>query len=109
MFQMTAVLGLAVVGCSAARFPNASKDRPVIPLEGMLVLAVVALVVSVAASRAIKQPVPPLIQRYVKTGILSLVWLHVGVVAAVRGPELALAIAALWLPAFILGRWLYST
>ncbi len=69
----------------------------------------VALVVSVAASRAIERPIPALIQKYVKTGILSLVWLHVGVVAAVRGPELALPIAALWLPAFILGRWLYST
>ena len=64
---------------------------------------------SVAASRAIERPIPEHIQKYVKTGILSLVWLHVGLVAAVRGPELALPIAALWLPAFILGRWLYST
>ena len=72
-------------------------------------LALVALVLSVKAARAIEQPVPSLIQRFVKTGILSLVWLHVGLVAAVRGPELALPIAALWVPAFFLGRWLYST
>ena len=98
--------------------PSASPPRdfrartlpgPVIPLEGMLVLALVALALSVAASRAIERPVPVLIQKYVKTGILSLVWLHVGLVAAVRGPELALPIAALWLPAFLLARWLYST
>ena len=63
-----------------------------------------------AAARAIERPIPENIQIYVKTGILSLVWLHVGVVAAVRGPELGAAtIAALWAPAFILGRWLYST
>ena len=108
-FQMTSIIALAAVGLSGARFPSASAGRPVIPLEGMLVLALVALVVSTAASRAIDRPVPEHIQKYVKTGILSLVWLHVGVVAAVRGPELALPIAALWLPAFILGRWMYAT
>ena len=109
VFQMTAILALAAVGCSAARFPDAHINRAVIPLEGMLVLALVALAVSLSASSAIQRPIPALIQKYVKTGILSLVWLHVGVVAAVRGPELALPIAALWVPAFILGRWLYST
>ena len=35
-----------------------------------------------AAARAIEQPIPERIQKYIKTGILSLVWLHVGVVAA---------------------------
>jgi 4-hydroxybenzoate polyprenyltransferase len=109
LFQILAILALAGIGFSAARFPNAAAGRPIIPLEGMLVLACVALAVSVTASRAIDSPVPERIQRYVKTGILSLVWLHVGLVAAVRGPELALPIAALWVPAFILGRWLYST
>jgi 4-hydroxybenzoate polyprenyltransferase len=108
-FQLTAIVALAAVGCSSARFPNAASDRPVIPLEGLLVLAVVALAQGVAASRAIERPIPASIQKYVKTGILSLVWLNVGVVAAVRGPELALPIAASWVPAFILGRWLYST
>jgi 4-hydroxybenzoate polyprenyltransferase len=109
VIELTAILGLAAVGCSAARFPGASLDRPIIPLEGLLVLALIALASSAAALRAIKQPIPEHIQKYVKTGILSLVWLHVGVVAAVRGPELALPVAALWVPAYILGRWLYST
>ncbi len=58
VFQSTAILALAAVGCSAARFPGAGNDRPVIPLEGMLVLAVVALSVSLAASRAIERPIP---------------------------------------------------
>ena len=94
---------------SHSRFPHADLDRPLIPLEGLLVLAVVAMFVNLAASRAIKQPVPELIQRAVKTGILTLVWLHVGVLAAVRGLELAAVVAALWVPAFLLGKWLYST
>jgi 4-hydroxybenzoate polyprenyltransferase len=75
----------------------------------MLVFALVALALSVSASRAIQSPVPGRIQKFVKTGILSLVWLNVGLVAAVRGPEMALPVAALWFPAFLLGRWLYST
>jgi 4-hydroxybenzoate polyprenyltransferase len=107
--QLTAILALAGVGFSRDRFPNADTDRPIIPLEGLFVLALVALAQGLAAARAIERPTPEHIQKYVKTGILSLVWLHVGVVAAVRGPELALPIAALWAPAFILGRWLYST
>jgi 4-hydroxybenzoate polyprenyltransferase len=108
-FELTAILGLAGVGFSSAKFPNATPNRAVIPLEGLFVLASVALAQSIAAARAIEQPLPERIQKYVKTGILSLVWLHVGLVAAVRGPELALAIASLWVPAYILGRWLYST
>jgi 4-hydroxybenzoate polyprenyltransferase len=107
--QLAAITGLAGVGCSSARFANAATDRPIIPLEGLLVLALVALAQCIAAARAIDQPIPHHIQKYIKTGILSLVWLHVGVVAAVRGPELAVPIAGLWFPAFVLGRWLYST
>ena len=48
-------------------------------------------------------------QRTVKTGILALVWIDVGLVAAVRGPAAAAAVAGFWVPAFLLGRWLYST
>ena len=83
-FQLTAILALAAVGCSSARFPNAASHRPFIPFEGLFVLAVAALAQGVAAARAIERPIPDRIQKYVKTGILSLVWLHVGVVAAVR-------------------------
>ncbi len=106
---MTAIVTLAAVGFSRQRFPAPASGRPIIPLEGLFVLALVAFAVSVAASRAMERPLPEFIQKYIKTGILSLVWLHVGVIAAVRGPALALPIAALWFPAFILGRWLYST
>jgi 4-hydroxybenzoate polyprenyltransferase len=107
--QNLAILALAGVALLPGRFPHPTSERPLIPLEGILVLAVAALAVDLAAARAIRNPSPELIQRCIKTSILSLVWLHVGLVAAVRGPELALPLAALWVPAFILGRWLYST
>jgi 4-hydroxybenzoate polyprenyltransferase len=109
VIELLSILALAAVGFSAGRFPDVSMSRPIIPLEGLFVFAVVALFQSVTASRAIERPTPALIQKYIKAGILSLVWLHVGLVAAVRGPELALPVVALWAPAFILGRWLYST
>jgi hypothetical protein len=107
--QDLALLGLAGVTLAHERFPHPDRERPLIPLEGLLVLALVALAVNSTAARAIKEPIPELIQKTVKTGILSLVWLHVGVVAGVRGLESAAYVALLWLPAYILGRWLYST
>ncbi len=57
----------------------------------------------------IRQPTPELVQKAVKTGILSLIWLNVGLVAAVRGLEPGGVITALWVPAYLLGRWLYTT
>lgn len=107
--QDSAILGLCAVALSHQRFPHPLSDRPLIPLEGLLMLALVATTLNLAGARAIEQPTPEHIQRTVKTGILSLVWLHVGVVAAVRGLEPAALIAAFWVPAYVLGRWLYST
>src|SRR5262249_53080515 len=107
--QNLAILGLAAVALSPRRFPNPELDQPRIPLEGLLVLALVALVVNQAAARSIRDPVPSLIQRQIKIGILALVWLLVGVVASVRGPAAGASVALFWLPAYILGRRLYST
>jgi 4-hydroxybenzoate polyprenyltransferase len=106
--QNLALAGLFAVVLRASTFPNAS-DRPILPVEGLLVLALVAFVINRADGRAVMEPKPETIQRAVKTGVLSLVWLDVGLVAAVRGPGQALAVAALWVPAFVLGKWLYST
>jgi 4-hydroxybenzoate polyprenyltransferase len=109
VLQDLAILGFCAVALSHQRFPSPPLDRPLIPLEGLLMLALVAMTLNLAGARAIEQPTPQLIQKTVKTGILSLVWLHVGLVAAVRGLEPAALIAAFWVPAYILGRWLYST
>jgi 4-hydroxybenzoate polyprenyltransferase len=107
--QNLALLGLAAVALRPRQFAAPDLSRPLIPIEGILVLALVALAINSAASSAIKQPAPVMIQKAVKTGILSLTWLHVGLVAAVRGLEPACVIAALWVPAYLLGRWLYTT
>ncbi len=104
-----ALLGLAAVSLAHRRFPDPASDRPLIPLEGILAIAVIALVVNQAATAAIQQPTARSIQKTVKTGILSLVWLNVGLVAAVRGVEPAAVVAAFWVPAYLLGRWLYAT
>jgi 4-hydroxybenzoate polyprenyltransferase len=107
--QNLAILALAGTALSPRRFPQPDLDRPLIPLEGLLVLALAALAVNQSAARVIKDPTPKLIQQHVKTGILVLVWLLVGVVASVRGPVPAALVACFWLPAYTLGRWLYST
>jgi 4-hydroxybenzoate polyprenyltransferase len=90
-------------------FPSTHSSRPLIPAEGLLVLALVALAVNLAATSAIHRPGPETIQKTVKTGILSLIWIDVGLVASVRGPLSAAAIAALWIPAYLLARVLYTT
>jgi 4-hydroxybenzoate polyprenyltransferase len=107
--QNLAVIGLAALALAHRRFPNPDPGRPLLPLEALLILAVVAMAVNFAALGAIRQPTPQSIQAAVKTGILTLIWLNVGLVAAVRGLELAAAVGGLWIPAYLLGRWLYST
>lgn len=107
--QNLAILVLAWGALGHRRFPLPDPERPLLPAEGLLVLAIVALVVNLSASRALREPTPARFQSAVKTGIFSLIWLNVGMVAAVRGPESSLAVAAFWVPAFLLGRWLYST
>jgi hypothetical protein len=108
-FQNVALLFLASAALRHRHFPHPDPDRPLIPLEGLLVLALVALAVNSSASRALKQPIPLVIQKHIKTSLLALVWLHVGVVASVRGLEPAALIALLWVPAYFLARWLYTT
>jgi 4-hydroxybenzoate polyprenyltransferase len=105
-----AILALLLAALQARAFPTFGEARPaVLPLEGMLVILLVAWMVNLAGARALRDPVPSLMQSAVKTGVLSLVWLNFGVVAAVRGPATAAAVAVLWVPAFVLSRWLYAT
>lgn len=108
-FALLALVGVAVLG---GRFPGISmarSSRGLALLAGLAVLLAVAFVVNRANLAAVREPIPARLQSAVKTGVLSLVWLNVGIVAAVRGPLMALAVAALWLPAFVLGKRLYST
>jgi 4-hydroxybenzoate polyprenyltransferase len=76
---------------------------------GVFILAAVAFLVFAAGARALREPSPELIQKAVKTGVLSLVWLDVALVAAACGPVPALVVATFWIPAFLLARVLYAT
>jgi 4-hydroxybenzoate polyprenyltransferase len=58
---------------------------------------------------AAADPVPEKVQAAVKHSILSLIWLDAATAAAASGPAYGVAIAALLLPALLLGRWVYST
>ncbi len=109
VLENLAILGLVAASLQPRAFPSPSTDRPIVAPEGLLALLLVAWIVNSAIGRAIREPIPAHFQNAVKTGVLALVWLDFGVAAAVRGPLPALAIAALWLPAFLLGRWIYST
>jgi 4-hydroxybenzoate polyprenyltransferase len=109
VLENLAVLGLVAAALQPRAFPSPAADRAIVNPEGLLALLVVAWVVALAGAAVVREPVPGRFQRAVKTGVLSLVWLNFGVVAAVRGVGPALAVAALWVPAFLLGRWLYST
>jgi 4-hydroxybenzoate polyprenyltransferase len=108
VLQDLGLVGLFGAAFQARGFP-ASSGRPIVPLEGLLVLLIVAGIVNAATGAAVREPVPGRLQAAVKTGVLALVWLNVGIVAAVRGPLVMLAVAVLWVPAFVLGKWLYST
>ena len=62
-----------------------------------------------SAARAWKTPEPSTIQYAVRTGVLSLIWIHVVVLLWSFGPVPALIVALLALPAQGLARWLYTT
>jgi 4-hydroxybenzoate polyprenyltransferase len=109
VLEALGILGLVYFTSPLVGASQGSPGRTILPNLGWLVLALVAWIVGRADIRAMRRPVPETVQRAVKTGVFSLVWLNVGVVAVVRGPGLSLAVALLWFPAFFLGRWLYST
>ena len=109
--QGLALAGLVLAVVRPDRFPTPGSYRsPTLPgLEGLVVLLAVGFLAGRSGLRAYRDPIPATFQGAVKVGVLSLVWLDVAAVAAVRGPAPALSVAALWVPAFLLGKWLYST
>jgi 4-hydroxybenzoate polyprenyltransferase len=109
VLQAIGIAALFDAGLSAGSFPSPWTDRPGVPVLGIGILALVSFRILWASGRAVLEPRPETLQRAVKVGVLSLIWLHVGVVACVREPTSALAVAALWIPASLAARWIYST
>ncbi|WP_165066565.1 UbiA family prenyltransferase [Paludisphaera rhizosphaerae] len=98
------VLALVILGVVAAAFGAVGPFAVV----GILLLVLVLAKVVQVGRIAIREASPAVIQQAVKTGVLSLVWLDVALVAAACGPA-ALAVAAIWPPAYLLARRLYAT
>ena len=98
------VLALGVLGAVAAWIGTSG----IYAVVGILLLILVLSKVGQAGLDAVREASPAVIQQAVKTGVLSLVWLDVALVAAACGPA-ALAVAAIWPPAFLLARRLYAT
>ncbi|RUL88187.1 UbiA family prenyltransferase [Tautonia sociabilis] len=101
---------LAGAGLAGRADPGLHPQGGILPaLPGLIVLLLAAGRVARESGRAVWDPRPETLQRAVKAGVLSLIWLHVGVVACVRGPVEAMAVAVLWLPSAIAARWIDST
>lgn len=108
--EVSAALGLAVAAARLGRGPNGTGTGPGPgTFLGVALLLVLAVAVGRQTWRALRRPEPATLQGAVKFAILSLVWLHVGVLLAARGPAPGLAVAVFWVPAAFSGRWIYST
>lgn len=95
-----------------AMLPN--LPHPEKPLKGhsqiaYLLFAVLALPMVRRAMLAISDPDPANVQAMIKHCILSLIMLNAAITMLTSGPVPGLLIAALLVPSFLLGRWVYST
>lgn len=111
-FQSVAFVGLvaaAVMGSLSLSFRSVGGGDRGWLIPGFLTLVGLAVGNVLRVRTALNRPEPATIQRAVRFGILSLVWLHVGLLLAVRGPVAAGAVSVFWFPAVYSGRWIYST
>jgi 4-hydroxybenzoate polyprenyltransferase len=58
---------------------------------------------------AVITPKPVPVQQAVRQGIWTLIWLDAAVTVAVASVSWSLVIVCLFIPMFLLGRWVYST
>jgi len=107
--MFTMVFGVVLLGSSALhqtlQFQSQTYGRQLY----WLLLALLMFSVLRRCSVAVFDPAPQKVQAAVKLAILSLIWLDAATALAVAGPVYGVAIAALMIPALLLGRWVYST
>jgi len=103
------LLGVVFLGLSARyqtlQFQSQTYGRQLY----WLLLTLLMLSVMRRCGVAVFDPAPQKVQAAVKLAILSLIWLDAATALVVAGPVYGVAIAALMIPALILGRWVYST
>ena len=107
----TAVLlaGIATMA-NFMRFPHPLKPPQLTPPHMVFILfGLMALPLIRRILVALSDPEPIHVQAAVKQCVLSIIVWATCVTVVSTGPYPALAIAALMIPAFLLGRWVYST
>jgi 4-hydroxybenzoate polyprenyltransferase len=97
--------GVALLGAAVLPFRGLAMDRSLYWL--LLVLLMITVLRRCIAAAV--DPAPEKVQAAVKHSILSLIWLDAATAAAVAGPMYGIAVAALLIPALVLGWWVYST
>jgi hypothetical protein len=104
------IAGAALLAASAWYMPLVlNLFRVKKPELFALLLALMMASVLRRAFVAAADPTPRNVQLAVKHSILSLIWLDAVVVAAVAPLEYSIGVALLLVPAYLLGRWVYST
>ena len=105
------VAAMAVMAGGAALLGTSAMYVPLTIQRQMFWLLLALLMVTVLrrCGVAAVDPVPDKVQAGVKHSILSLIWLDAATAVAVAEPMYGVAIAALLIPALLLGRWVYST
>jgi 4-hydroxybenzoate polyprenyltransferase len=103
--------GVVLLGATAVYLPVLGLEQP---KYYWLLLALLIAPVPLRCAIAVADPAPQNVQAAVKRSILSLIWLDAATVAAFAQPIdglplMAIAVAALLVPALVLGRWVYST
>src|SRR5262245_39654765 len=107
MFAM--VFGVVLLGMSALYQTLQFQDQTYGRQLYWLLLTLLMASVMRRCVVAVIDPTPQKVQAAVKLAILSLIWLDAATALAVAGPAYGVAIAALMIPALVLGRWVYST
>lgn len=107
--QGVALSGWIGLASLAAWFPSGSDASLIVRALGVALLLGITAGVGRKSLAAYRLAEPRTIQPAIKFAILSLVWLHAGLILSVRGPVPAAAVAAFWFPAAFSGRWIYST
>ena len=110
VWQLLAAMAAMAAGVSLlAAIPHWRSVLFPQPWMYQVLLGLLALTVLRRCLVAVFDPSPATVQNAVKHSILSLIWLDAAIVAAVAPLPYAFAIAALLIPALLLGRWVYST
>ena len=107
--QLVAAMGVMAAGVVALAASSRYVPLRIEPTMYWLLLALLMFSVLRRCTVAAIDPAPEKVQAAVKHSILSLIWLDAATAIAVASPLAGIAIAALLIPALVLGHWVYST